>query len=194
MSSVLESVWREAWPLGAAAAPIPESTGVALVSSAAGLVACGAFVHLSGGLVARRDIGGGQPVSPTTLARVVRAATRLLVPSLLVGAWSLAIAAGALVLAPDLDAVATALAALAIAVAVRAAAYYNEEFSRTLATMLPFSLLALAVLDGVVTRSPATAVDVVAGLLAHWPMAVYGPSALLLVEAILETIDIVCRR
>ena len=187
-------MWGEAWPLGAAAAPIPESTGVALVSSAVGLVACGAFVHLSGGLVARRDIGGGQPVSPTTFARVVRAATRLLVPPLLVGAWSLAVAAGALVLAPDLDAVATALAALAIAVAVRAAAYYNEEFSRTLATMLPFSLLALAVLDGVVTRSPATAVDVVARLLAHWPMAVYGPSALLLVEAILGTIEVVCRR
>jgi hypothetical protein len=194
VSSVLESVWREAWPSGAAAAPIPESTGVALASSAAGLVACGAFVHLSGGLVARRDIGGGQPVSPTTLARVVRAATRLLAPPLLVGAWSLAVAAGALVLAPDLDAVATALVALAIAVAVRAAAYYNEEFSRTLATMLPFSLLALAVLDGVVTRSPATAVDVVARLLAHWPMAVYGPSALLLVEAILGTIDVVRRR
>ena len=194
MSSVLESVWREAWPLGAAAAPTPESTGVALVSSAAGLVACGAFVHLSGGLVARRDIGGGQPASPTTLARVVRAATRLLAPPLLVGAWSLAVAAGALVLAPDLDTIATALAALAIAVAVRAAAYYNEEFSRTLATMLPFSLLALAVLDGMVTRLPATAVDVVARLLAHWPMAVYGPSALLLVEAILGTIDVVRRR
>ena len=115
-------------------------------------------------------------------------------PRLLVGAWSLAVVAGALLIAPDLDAVATALVALAIAVAVRAAAYYNEEFSRTLATMLPFSLLALAVLDGVVTRSPATAVDVVARLLAHWPMAVYGPSALLLVEAILGTIDVVCRR
>ncbi|WP_157573424.1 hypothetical protein [Haloplanus natans] len=194
MSSVPESLWREAWPLGAATVPIFEGTAAALVSSAAGLVACGAFVHLSGGLVARRDMAGGQPVSPTTLARAVRAAIHLLASPLLVGAWSLAVAAGALVLAPDLDAVATALAALAIAVAVRAAAYYSEDFSRTLATMLPFSLLGLAVLDGVVTRSPATAADVVVRLLAHWPVAVYGPSALLLVEAILGTIDVVRRR
>ena len=86
------------------------------------------------------------------------------------------------------------LAALAIAAAVRAAAYYSEDFSRMLATMLPFSLLGLAVLDGVVTRSPAPAADVVARLLAHWPVAVYGPLALSLVKAILGTIDAVRRR
>jgi hypothetical protein len=113
----------------------------------------------------------------------------LLAPPLLVGAWSLCFAAGVLVLAPTLDTNALALVALAIATAVRAAAYYSEEFSETLATMLPFSLLGLAVLDS----QPATP-SVLPHLVAHWPVAVYGLSTLLLVETVLRTVDFVRRR
>lgn len=168
--------------------------GVVLALNAAGLVVCGAFVRLSGGFVARRDVGARHPVPANVFARGVRAAMRLLAPPLLVGAWSLSLAAGILLLAPRFDAVATALAALSIAVTVRAAAYYSEGLSETLATMLPFSLLGLVVLDGVVTWTPDTVGDVFARLFAHWPVAVYGLSALVLVEVVLRTVDYALRR
>jgi len=184
----------EAWLLRATGLVAADGAGVALAINAAGLVACGAFVRLSGGVVARRDIGGRHPVPASALDRSVRAATRLFAPPLLVGAWSLCFAAGALVLAPTLDVGALALASLSIAVTVRAAAYYSEGFSEMLATMLPVSLLGLAVLDGVVTRSPTTVGDVFPSLLAHWPVAVYGLSALILVEMVFRAVSLAIRR
>jgi hypothetical protein len=109
----------------------------------------------------------------------------------LVGAWCLSLAAAVLVLAPQFDVVATALVALAIAASVRAAAYYSEGFSETLATMLPFALLGLVVLDGV-TRPPGDT-DLAVRLLAHWPVVVYGLGALLLVEVVLRTAEFALR-
>lgn len=117
-----------------------EGVSVALALNAVDLVADGAFVRLSSSVVLRRDIGGRHSVQANTLARSVRAATRLLAPPLLADARSLSFAAGVLLLAPEFDAVATALAALSIAVTVRAAAYYREGVSKTLATMFPFSV------------------------------------------------------
>jgi hypothetical protein len=59
--------------------------------------------------------------------------------------------------------------------------------------MLPFALLGLVVLDGVPTRLPAAA-DVAARLVAHWPVTVYGFATLLVVEAVLRTVELVfCR-
>lgn len=194
MLSVVDGLEGGAWLLRAAGLAAADGVGVVLARNAIGLVVCGAFVHLSGHVVARRDIGGGHPVPANTLARAVRAATRLFAPPLLVGAWSLSFAAGVLLLAPGFDVVATALVSLTIAVTVRTAAYYSEGFAETLATMLPFSLLGLVVLDGVASWGPATAGDTVVRLLAHWPVTVYGLSALLLVEVLLRTADLVCRR
>lgn len=175
---------------GAAGFLAAERVWLAFALNAVGFVVCGTFACVCARLVARRDFGRGHPVPANAIDRGLRVAARLLLPPLLVGVWILSFTAGVLVLAPQFDVVATALAALAIAVAVRAAAQYSEGFAETLATMLPFALLGLVALDGVVPRSLSTVVDVLVRLLAHWPLAVYGLVALVLVEMAFRAIAV----
>lgn len=196
MLSVVDRLCSGVRLSGAAAVPAADGTGfaVAFAFDVVALVACGAFVHAGGGVVARRDIAGRHPVPANVLARAVRGAARLLVPSLLVGLWTLSVAAVVLVLAPWFDILAVALVAISIAAAVRGAAHYSEGFAETLATMLPVSLLGLVVLDGVALRSAVTVGDVLTRLLDHWPVAMYGLVALVLVEAALRVAGAALRR
>ncbi|AZH24186.1 hypothetical protein [Haloplanus aerogenes] len=178
---------------GAAGFLAVERAWLAFALNAVGFVACGAFVRVCGRRVVRREFGRAHPVPANVVDRGLRLAARLILPPLLVGTWILAFTAGILVLAPTFDVVATALASLGIAVTVRAAAQYSEGFAETLATMLPFALLGLAVLDGVVTRSLSTVVDVLDRLLAHWPIAVYGLVALVLVDLAFRAVGLAVR-
>lgn len=187
------------WLRRATEVTVPEGTWLALVVGAAGIAFCGAFVCACGSLVASRDAVDVQGIpAPTafpgdTHGRIVRIVEGVFLPPLIVGTWALLLTAGALFLAPTLDFVATSLVSLAIATAVRTTAYYSEQFSETVARMLPFSLLGFVLLDGVTLRSVGTVAGVTDRFLANSWMAASVLLVLLVVETTLRTTRTVTR-
>lgn len=178
----------------------PESAWATATATVVVVAVCGAFVCACSGVVARRDVVDARGVpAPTPLpgdvaSRVVRALEGVVVPPVIVGAWAAVLAAGVLVFAPTLDPVATALVALLVAATVRTVAYCSERLSRTVARILPFSLLGIGLLEGTPVRSLGTVADAVDRLAGHPRAVAFVLVGLLGVETVLRVVSELRRR